>query len=108
MATEIEGRTLGKRSGALGAVAAQSLVLAILQSEQRYQKIYECFHVLYDLAHVTRYSAQPTRWIPADQVEKRVVKELVYPIENSARRLLAAASPPVVMPAAADIRLATR
>src|SRR6516162_1167075 len=79
MATEIEGRTLGKRSGALGAVAAQSLVLAILQSEQRYQKIYECFHVLYDLAHVTRYSAQPTRWIPADQVEKRVVKELVYP-----------------------------
>lgn len=79
--------------------------LAILQSEQRYQKIYECFRVLYDLAHVTRYSAMPVRWIPTDQVRQRVVKELVYPIENSVRKLLASSKPPVVMPAAPDIDL---
>jgi len=79
--------------------------LQILQSEQRYQKIYESFKVLYDLSHVTRYSAQPGRWIPADQVEHRVIRELVYRIETSVRHLLSAARPPISVPPHAAIQL---
>ncbi len=79
--------------------------LEILQSEQRYQKIYESFKVLYDLSHVTRYSAQPGRWIPADQIERRVIKELVYRIETSVRNLLSAAKPPIVTEAHSPIEL---
>lgn len=71
----------------------------ILQSEQRYQKIYECFHVLYGLSHVTRYSANPSRWMPAESIQKKVIGELVYPIETSVRKLLAAARPPITMAA---------
>lgn len=79
--------------------------LQILQSEKRYEHIYRSFHVLYNLAHVTRYSATPAKWIPTDQIEQQVVKGLVYPIEASVRKLLAAAKPPVEMPTAPDIRL---
>lgn len=71
--------------------------LRILQSEQRYEKISRSFHVLYDLAHGTRYSATPSRWIPADQIDQRVIRGLVYPIETSVRKLLAASHPPVPM-----------
>ena len=79
--------------------------LQILQAEKRYERIYEAFHVLYNLAHVTRYSARPGRWTPRAKIEGEVVKRLVYPIENSVRKLLAAAKPPVIMPAMPDIVL---
>ncbi len=71
---------------------------AILQAERRYEKIYKCFDTLYQLAHVTRYSANPKRWIPADKIDSKIIKELVYPIEQSARGLLAKSSPPYALP----------
>ena len=79
--------------------------LIILQSEQRYLKIYRPFRSLYDLAHVTRYSAQRSRWLPAGQVEQRVIRDLVYPIETSVRKLLAASRPPIIAPPHTPIRL---
>ena len=72
--------------------------LLILQSEQRYLKIHVAFKQLYDLAHVTRYSAQRGRWLPAVKVEQKVVHDLVYPIEASVRKLLAASQPPIAAP----------
>jgi len=79
----------------------------ILQSEKRYEHIHENFKVLYDLCHVTRYSANPKRWIPPERVEKEVVKRFVYAIEGSVRKLLAAAKPPVEMPHLPDIKIRT-
>ncbi len=79
--------------------------LIILQGEQRYLKIYQAFRLLYDLAHVTRYSAQRHRWISADQVERRVIRDLVYPIEASVRKLLAASQPPIATPPHTPIKL---
>jgi hypothetical protein len=71
--------------------------LLILQSANRYDLIYRKFRVLYDLAHVTRYSATPGRWMPAEQLHSRVIVSILYPIENSVRRLLAQQSVPIVM-----------
>ena len=82
--------------------------LEILQSEQRYQKIYESFKILYDLAHVTRYSATPSRWIPADQVAAKVIGQCIYPIESSVRKLLTAANPPIQMAPHTPITLKQR
>jgi hypothetical protein len=81
--------------------------LEILQSERRYEHIYENFRVLYEICHVTRYSANPNRWVPSDQIEKRIIKGLVYAIEGSVRKLLAASKPPVMMPNLPPIRLRT-
>lgn len=72
--------------------------LEILQSEHRYQKIYQNFRVLYDLGHVTRYSAKPARWIPSEQIKKQVIDGLLVPIENSVRKLLATSKPSIPMP----------
>ena len=79
--------------------------LEILRGEQRYLNIYQAFRLLYELAHVTRYSAQRGRWLPADQVGHKVVRDLVYPIETSVRKLLAAAQPPITAPPFTPIQL---
>lgn len=71
----------------------------ILQSERRHERIYRSYHVLYDLAHVARYSADPQRWISPDQVKAKVLADLLYPIEGSVRKLLAERTAPVPMPA---------
>ncbi len=71
--------------------------LLILQSANRYDLIYRKFRVLYDLAHVTRYSATPSRWMPAAELRSRVILSILYPIENSVRKLLAQQSVPIVM-----------
>jgi hypothetical protein len=81
--------------------------LQILHAEQRYEKIYESFHVLYDLSHVTRYSASPSKWVSAQQIQKEVVGGLVHPIEKSACKLLTAAKPPINVPDPAPIALKT-
>jgi hypothetical protein len=80
--------------------------LEILQREKRYERINKSFHVLYNLAHVTRYSATPSRWVPADQIEQRILRDLVYPID-SVRKLLAASKPPITMPEVPAIVLRT-
>lgn len=79
--------------------------LQILEAEPRYLKILKPYHVLYEFAHVARYSADPKRWIPPGKIEDQIVKSLVYPIENSARNLLAKSSPPVELPQLGDICL---
>lgn len=80
--------------------------LEILQRERRYQKIYERYWLLYEICHVTRYSAQPDRWYPRDQIKKDVIEGMVYPIETSVRKLLAASNPSVVMAEHSVIELA--
>lgn len=77
----------------------------ILQHEQRYQKVYESYHVLYDLAHVTRYTATPARWISIERIKSEVIEKLLYPIEKSVRKLLATHKPPVAMSEHAPILL---
>lgn len=77
----------------------------ILQSEQRYQNIYVNYHVLYNLAHVTRYSADPRRWVPPSQVQTEVISNLLYPIEKSVRKLLEQRKPSVAVAKHTPIRL---
>jgi hypothetical protein len=79
--------------------------LEILQSEPRYQRIYQSFHVLYNLAHVTRYSAKPGRWMPSQDIEQKVIRDAIYPIEASVKRLLLAAKPSITMPTVSKIAL---
>jgi len=69
----------------------------ILQGAQRYESIYKSYKVLYDIAHTTRYSADPDRWISEANIQKQIVSELLYPIEKSVRKLLAERTPPVVI-----------
>ena len=77
----------------------------ILQREQRYQKIFKHFRNLYDLAHQTRYAADSSRWIPAHDVQKRVIEERLFPIESSVRKLLAERKPPIPMAAHEPLRV---
>ena len=79
--------------------------MEILKHGRRYQKIYERYRLLYEICHVTRYSAQPSRWYPRDQIKTDVIEGMVYPIETSVRKLLAASKPPVAMTEHAVIEL---
>jgi len=77
----------------------------ILQAERRYQKIHEDYCTLYDLALVARYSASPAKWLPPAEIDEKVIRGTVYPIEASVRRLLAGCKPPVAMPDVEPISL---
>jgi hypothetical protein len=81
--------------------------LQILQSEKRYEKIYRSFRIVHDLAHVTRYSAQPSRWISESEIEQRIIRGHVYPIEASVKSLLAQARPVALIPKFTHIVLKT-
>jgi len=80
--------------------------MEILKQERRYQKIYEQYKMLYEICHIARYSAKPDHWIPTDQIQKRVIEGMIYPIESSVRKLLAASNPPVTMSEHSPIAIA--
>jgi hypothetical protein len=69
----------------------------VLQSSPRYDKIYPSYEVLYNLAHVTRYTAQPRLWTSPEDLEPRVFERGLYPVEAEVRRLLAELKDPVIM-----------
>ena len=77
----------------------------ILQGEKRYESIYNSYHVLYDLAHVTRYSANPGRWVKENRIQPQIIAGMLYPIEKSVRKLLSERNPPILMPAHTSIDL---
>jgi hypothetical protein len=77
----------------------------VLQSAQRYDQVYKHYRVLYDLAHVTRYSATPKRWVSADKLQGELIHGLLYPIEKSVRKLLGQLNPPVPMAAHSAVTL---
>ena len=56
----------------------------VLRNTNRYQALYLHYYPLYMMARTIRYFADPTTWIPADQVHKQVISRYLYPIEKSA------------------------
>jgi hypothetical protein len=78
----------------------------ILQRNPRYATtIYPSYKVMYDLAHITRYSAMPRRWTSYASLDAIIFSRCLYPVENEVRRLLAGMKAPVAFPAAGPIAL---
>jgi hypothetical protein len=46
------------------------------------------FHTLYNLARVVRYTPDPAEWVSQEDVEKRVIRGIYMPLENSALKLI--------------------
>lgn len=59
-----------------------------LARTNRYSKIWELYHPLFDLSQTVRYMARPQKWIPWPKIEADVLKRYLYPLENSVFRLL--------------------
>lgn len=60
----------------------------VLIRTNRYDAIRKRYLPLYDLSRTVRYLADPTRWVPPDQVEGNVIRRYLYPIESSVQRLM--------------------
>lgn len=60
----------------------------ILMKTNRYKKINQHFLPLYNLSRTVRYMADHSKWIPADRIEVDVLGRNLYPIENSALKLM--------------------
>ena len=59
-----------------------------LRNTNRYQKLHQHYQPLYILSRTVRYMAQPQQWLPQDQIEQNVLLRNLYPIEQSAQKLL--------------------
>ncbi|MGF1634126.1 MAG: hypothetical protein ACFCVE_09785 [Phycisphaerae bacterium] len=62
--------------------------LSALKNGRRYERVYRSYKPLYDLAYTTRYSAQPGLWVAREDVDAKVLRHLLYPLEQSIRNLL--------------------
>lgn len=60
----------------------------ILIRTNRYQKIRTHCLQLYDLSRTVRYLAKPAKWVPTHLIMEKVIRELLYPIENSVQKLI--------------------
>ena len=59
-----------------------------LRRVTRYDKIERSYLPLYNLARTVRYSADPNRWIPVEQIRGKVIVRHLYPIETSVQKLI--------------------
>lgn len=60
----------------------------ILQHTNTYTKIWKHYGPLYQLCRTVRYSANPTKWIPLEQVKLQIFERNLYQVEGSVRKLL--------------------
>lgn len=60
----------------------------VLINTNRYQFIWERYHGLYVLSRAVRYAADQRLWVQAQDVEKQVFQQLLYPVERSVQKLL--------------------
>ena len=54
----------------------------------KYLAVRKCYMPLYDLSQTVRYLADPTKWVPASEIEKNIINRLIYPIEKSVENLM--------------------
>lgn len=59
-----------------------------LANSNRLQFIAKTYDPLYQLCRKVRYMADPLGWIPFSEVDARIIRGHLYPIEKSAFRLL--------------------
>lgn len=79
---------------------------AVLQGNPRYRTIiWPAYKVAYDLAHVTRYSAQPRRWTSINDIDGILFARALYPIETEVTKLLLELPTPIQCPPCPPIRL---
>ena len=68
----------------------------VLMTTRRYQHIWDRYQQLHDLSRKVRYLADPARWVPPARIEQDVLKRYLYPVEESAFRLMGRpAAPPL-------------
>lgn len=58
-----------------------------LSQTQSYQKIWTCYRPLYELSRSIRYHANPRDWVLHSDLEPKVIKRYLYPIEKSVIKL---------------------
>lgn len=77
----------------------------ILESNPRYRPIFGSYKVAYDLAHVSRYSSNPRRWVAWSNIGSVLFVRSLYPVEDAVRNLLAPMG--IVLPNPGPITLMT-
>lgn len=60
----------------------------VLMHVTQYELIARRHLPFYNLSRTVRYTAEPTRWVPLEKVEKEVFGRYLYPIESSAFKLM--------------------
>src|SRR5688572_22138776 len=58
-----------------------------LRTVRRYHFIWKHYRELYNASQTTRYHADPTSWIPADDVKTVWIPNYLYPLERSVQKL---------------------
>ncbi len=66
-----------------------------LKHTNRYAFIWKHYNPLYDLSRKVRYLAAPGLWIRYEDIEGKVLKKYLYPIEKSVQNLSGATKWPV-------------
>lgn len=56
---------------------------AILSQTRQFLAVYRSYQPLYMLSRTVRYVPSPSKWVPAEAVESRVIRGCLYPIEKS-------------------------
>ena len=60
---------------------------SILRQVRRYEQVQRHYLPLYFNSQAARYSADPTKWIPAVDLQKQIIQGRLYPIERSVQKL---------------------
>lgn len=61
---------------------------AVLGETRRYQQINKNYKPLYMLSRTVRYFAEPAKWVPTSEIDPKVLRGLLYPIEQSVQKLM--------------------
>lgn len=75
-----------------------------LTRTNKYTRIWELYHPLYDLSRTIRYLAKPKRWVPWPRIEAEVFRRYLYPLEASVLKLMGSTEtlPPITMKTAPE------
>lgn len=65
----------------------------VLKTTNRYKNIYVKYSPLFDASLASRYHCNPTDWVDAAQVRKKIIPRYLFPIENSVSKLLGSGAP---------------
>jgi hypothetical protein len=60
---------------------------AALGNINRFKRVRELYHVVYDLCRKVRYTAKPNEWIPPGKIDALVLRAYLLPIEQSIENL---------------------
>ena len=74
---------------------------ATLKQTNRYEYIWKRYAPLYDLSRKVRYLASPSDWIQLRDIQPKVLRGYLYPIEASVKKLMVHCS----WPSHNDVRL---